>query len=374
MVPITETNASRLTVDVDAVIANYRMIADRLGPASSAAAVVKADAYGLGLTRIAGALWRSGCREYFVARLDEGVALRSLVPEATIHVFDGVAPGTAGEFARHGLIPVINSLPQLARWRRQAVDAGSALPTVVHVDTGMARLGLDEPEFAELVERPDLLDGLAVTVIASHLASADEAASDQPEQQLERFRQVRKALPMGRASLANSAGVFRHPDFHFDLARPGYALYGGHPQPDSGPNPMRPVVAVEAPVLQVRHARAGDTVGYGASRRLKQSALLATVGVGYADGFLRSASDRGAVAIGEHLAPILGRVSMDLITVDVTDLPAGAVDEGTWVEVIGPHRPIDDVAADAGTIGYEMLTSLGARYRRRYVGSSLDEA
>ncbi len=372
MATTIETSAARLTIDVDAIVANHRLVSQHVGPSVTASAVVKADAYGLGLDRIAGALWRSGCRDYFVARVDEAVALRTWLPEATIHVFDGVASGTAAEIAGQRLIPVINSLPQLARWRRQASVAGSALPTVVHVDTGMSRLGLDEAEFAGLVERPDLLDGLTVTMVASHLASADEAASGQAERQLKRFRQVRTLLPVGRASLANSAGVFRHRDFHFDQVRPGYALYGGHPQPDRGPNPMHPVVTLEAPVLQVRRAAVGDTVGYGASHRIERPSLLATVAVGYADGFLRSASGRGAVVIEGRLAPIVGRVSMDVITVDVTDHPDGAVSEGTWVEVIGRHRPIDDVAADAQTIGYEILTALGARYRRRYVGSSLD--
>ncbi|MDH3300584.1 MAG: alanine racemase [Acidimicrobiia bacterium] len=370
---MTESSTAKLTIDVDAVVANHRLIADRVGPNATAAAVVKADAYGLGVARIARRLWRSGCREFFVARLDEGLALREQLSEATIHVFDGVTPGSAAEFARSDLVPVINSLPQLERWRSEAKRLGDTLPTVIHVDTGMLRLGLDNGEFTRLVERPELLDGLTVTTVASHVASADEADSEQPEQQLERFTWVRKGLPMGRASLANSAGVFRHADYHFDLVRPGYALYGGHPQPDTGPNPMQPVVTLDAPVLQLRRGEAGETVGYGASHTLDRPSLLATIGIGYADGFLRAGSGRGAVAIGEHLAPILGRISMDLITVDVTDLPADSVGEGAWVEVIGPHRPIDDVAADAGTIGYEILTALGGRYRRRYVDSSLDE-
>lgn len=373
-IPTTASQTATLTIDVDAIVANHGLIAERVGPGATAAAVVKADAYGLGLARIAGPLWRSGCREYFVARLDEGIVLREWLQEATIHVFDGVTSGTAREFAEYGLIPVVNSLPQIERWQAEARRLGQALPTVIHVDTGMLRLGLDDDEFTTLLDRPDLLNGLDVTIVASHLASADEAVSEQPEHQLRRFALLRKALPMGRASLANSAGVFRHADFHFDLVRPGYALYGGHPQPETGPNPMRPVVTLGAPVLQLRRGERGETVGYGASHRLERPSLLATVAIGYADGFLRSGSGRGAVAIGGHRAPIVGRISMDLITVDVTDLPRGLVTEGTRVEVIGRHRPIDEVAADAGTIGYEILTSLGARYRRHYAGSSLDES
>ncbi len=358
---------ARLTVDVAAVVANHRVIADRLATAT-AAAVVKADAYGLGVEQISESLWHSGCRHFFVARLAEGIQLRSLLPEATIYVFDGVFPGSAPDYANDRLVPVINSLDQLERWRTEAIRRDRALPTVIHIDTGMLRLGLDHTEYATLVERPDLVNGLDIRLVASHLASADEAASEQPEQQLERFRGIRKGLPVGRASLANSAGVFRHADYHFDLVRPGYALYGGHPQPDRGANPMHPVVTVDAPVLQVRSGEAGETVGYGASHRLDRRRRLATIGIGYADGFLRSGSNRGRLHLGGTMVPIVGRISMDLTTVDVTEIPANAVEEGGWVEVIGPHRPIDEVAGDAGTIGYEVLTSLGRRYRRRYVG------
>jgi len=371
--PTPGNQPATLTIDVDAIAANYRSVTERMG-AGATAAVVKADAYGLGVAHVAGPLWAAGCREYFVARPAEGVALRELLPAATIYVFDGVTPGSAPEFVHHGLVPVINSLTQLERWRDQARSLGRSLPTALHVDTGMLRLGLDDGEFATLIDRGDLLDGLTIDVVASHLASADEAGSDQPERQLERFRGLRQMLPVGRASLANSSGVFRHKAFHFDLARPGYALYGGHPQPDSGPNPMLPVVTLEAPVIQLRPGRPGETVGYGASVCLERPSLLATVAVGYADGFLRSGSGRSHVAVNGHPAPIVGRISMDLITIDVTDLPADAVTEGTPVEVIGPHRTIDEVASDAGTIGYEVLTSLGGRYRRRYLGSSSDDA
>ena len=368
---MTPTSTARLTVDVDAIVANYALVAERMAP-GEAAAVVKADAYGLGLDVIAGPLWRSGCRRFFVARVGEGVDLRRRLPDATIHVFDGVTGGSKADFVEHRLVPVVNSLPQLERWRTEAHRIGNALPTVVHVDTGMLRLGMDDAELAELTARPELLDGLTITGVASHLASADEAASEQPERQLERFRAVRRALPMGWASLANSAGIFRHTDFHFDLARPGYALYGGHPRPDTGLNPMRPVVTLEAPILQVRRGDVGETVGYGATHRLDRPSRLATIAVGYADGFLRAGSDRGAVVVAGHRAPIVGRISMDLTTVDVTDLPPDHVREGTYVEVIGPGRPIDEVAADAGTIGYEILTSLGSRYRRNHVGECLD--
>ena len=369
MRPPTTTPAATLTIDVDAVVANHRIVADRVAP-STTAAVVKADAYGLGLQHLAAPLRRSGCREFFVARLEEGIELRDLLDDAVIHVFDGVTPGSAPDLVRHDLVPVVNSLAQLERWRTEATRLDRALPTVLHVDTGMLRLGIDDGELATLVDRPDLLDGLNVTTVASHLASADEAAGDQSERQLQRFRTARKLLPMGRASLANSAGVFRHPDFHFDLARPGYALYGGHPQPDRGPNPMRPVVTLEAPVLQVRPGVPGETVGYGATHVVDRPSLLATIGLGYADGFLRSGSGRGRLVIAGRDVPIVGRISMDLTTIDVTDLPDGAVREGDRVEVIGATRTIDDVAADAGTIGYEVLTSLGRRYRRRYRGSA----
>ncbi len=356
-----------LIVDLANLVANYRRIRAELSTRSEAAAVVKADCFGLGLGPVVEALSGAGCRTFFVARLDEALAVRALVPEARVVVFDGVLPGQEADLVAHDIVPVVNTLGQLDRWQRWVERQRQPLATALHVDTGMTRLGLDRDEWSRLSTDPHLLEGLRLELVLSHLASADEADTEQNELQLKRFLAVRRSLPDVPASLANSAGVFLGPDYHFDLVRPGFALYGGHPQPERlVANPMLPVVTLEAPIVQIRRAEPGDTVGYGASHRVDRASVIATVGLGYADGFLRSASNRSSVVIAGASAPIVGRVSMDLITVDVTDLEPSTLYEGAPVEVIGPSRTVDAVAADAGTIGYEVLTSLGHRFARRY--------
>jgi len=358
-----------LTIDLSALESNYRLL-QTVAAGSEVAGVVKADGYGLGWRPVVETLWRVGCRRFFVARVDEGIVVRSLLPDAIVHVFDGVVPGTEQDLRDHRLVPVINTVEQLRRWQRVSLRSGSNVPlaTALHVDTGMLRFGITPTDAKQLVGEPGRLEGLDLQLILSHLASADERSSDQAERQLKRFREVRAALPMGQASLANSAGLYRSPAFHLDVVRPGYAMFGGNPQPElNNPNPMTPVVSLHAPVLQIRQAEPGETVGYGATHTVERQARLATIGIGYADGFLRSGSNRGWVALDGQPVPIVGRVSMDLVTIDITDFE-GDVGEGTMVEVIGPNRTLDDVAGDAGTIGYEILTSLGRRYRRRYLG------
>jgi len=359
--------AARLIIDVGAVVANYNRLKTEVARSSAeVSAVVKADCYGLGASAIVPHLRNAGCPAFFVARIDEGSVVRSLAPGADIYVLDGVAPGSEPELTASDLIPVINSLGQLERWRDEARRRQHRLRAGLHIDTGMLRLGLSGPEFQMLAEKPERLDGLDVRLVMSHLASAEEAASDQSEQQLEEFCSVRRRLTIGLASLANSSGIFRGPAYHFDLVRPGYALYGGNPWPAGESNPMSPVVSLEAPILETRWAEPGKTTGYGATYRFEARSRLATIGIGYADGFLRSASNRGTVLVAGQPAPIVGRVSMDLVTIDVTGIREDALAEGSYVEVIGPGRTVDDVAADAGTIGYEVLTALSNRYHRSY--------
>ena len=358
-----------LTIDLGALESNYRVL-QTVARESEVAAVVKADGYGIGWKPVIETLWDAGCHRFFVARVDEGIGLRSLLPNAIVYVFDGAVPGTENDLREHRLVPVINTIEQLRRWQQISVRSGSNSPlaTALHVDTGMLRFGITPGEAKQLAAEPAHLEGLDVQLVLSHLASADEPSSDQAERQLKLFREVRSALPIGLASLANSAGLYRDPAFHFDVVRPGYAMFGGNPQPElDNPNPMAPVVSLAAPVLQVRQAEPGDTVGYGATHTFDRPARLATIGIGYADGFLRSGSNRGWVGLDGQRLPVVGRVSMDLVTIDITGF-SGEIGEGTMVEVIGPNRTIDDVATDAGTIGYEILTSLGRRYRRRYVG------
>lgn len=357
-----------LTVDLDALQANFRKISDTLTGGAKASAVVKADAYGTGLGPASKALWAAGARDFFVAHPSEGVALRGHLPDAKIHVLNGAHAGAEEAFLEHALIPALNCLGDVERWRTFSARVGKALPAVLHIDTGMCRLGLDKREYARVVSDPSLLEGVSIETVMSHLASADED-SPQNAQQLALFQDARRNVTMGRASFANSSGVFLGSDFHFDLARPGMALYGANPTPAS-PNPMAQVIRLQAKILQVRDVDSPETVGYGATHRIAGPSRIATLPVGYADGYLRSLSNRAKAFIGEFETPIVGRVSMDLITIDVTEVPEAQCRPGTPVNLIGAGHTVDDLAVEAGTIPYEILTSLGRRYHRVYSGGA----
>lgn len=345
-----------LLVDLAAVRANFRLLRDRAGV--EAAAVVKADAYGLGADRVAPALRAEGCRRFFVATPDEGARLREAVPDAEAFVLAGAAGGGAD-----GAVPVLNHEADAARHAEACRRAGRPLPCAVHVDTGMNRLGLDARAWAALAARDGGPAALGARLLISHLACAEEPDRPENGRQLRRFRAAREAAPGIPASLANSSGIFLGPDYRFDLVRPGAALYGINPLPGR-PNPMRCAATLYARVEQVRSVDRGGAVGYGAAYRASALRRIAALSVGYADGFLRSLGGRGGVAIAGRRAPVAGRVSMDLVTVDVTGIPPGAVEEGTPVEVFGPNAPLDDLAADAGTIGYELLAGIGRRVPR----------
>lgn len=352
-----------LTIDLGAVVANWRRLRDRVAPAACAA-VVKADAYGLGAARVAPVLAAAGCRHFFVAQIDEALALRPLLPiTAEIAVLGGLLPGTEPLFRAHRLIPVLNHLGEIARWQAFAGTRDRALPALIHLDTGMNRLGLGPGEVDILAASPGRLKGIDVRYWMSHLACADEAGHPMTPAQRDRFGAARARLPAAGACLANSSGIFRGAEYHGDLVRPGCALYGVNPTPEAD-NPMLPTVRLHGRVLQVRAVDSPQTVGYGATHRMDGRGRIATIAVGYADGYLRSLSARGHVFLDGMAAPVVGRVSMDLITADVTGLPEAAVRPGMLAELIGPHRPVDDVAREAGTIGYEILTGLGPRYHR----------
>lgn len=355
-----------LTIDLDAVAENYRRLRSRLAGAACGAAV-KADAYGLGAEHVGPALARAGCRDFFVAHLDEGIALRWRLPDAAIHVLNGVFPGEEAEFAAHRLIPVLNSLPQLDRWAQWGRKHG-ARPAALHVDTGMSRLGLEAPDLDLVANEPGRLNGIELCLVLSHLACAEEPDNPMNAAQRAAFEEARRRLPAVQASLANSSGIFLGPDYQFDLARPGAALYGVNPTPGRS-NPMLSVVRLEGRIIQVRDIDRPRTVGYGAAHPIRRRSKIATVAIGYADGYLRSLSGRGMCRLAGLEVPIVGRVSMDLITVDVTDVPVNQAIEGAVVEAIGPEHTVDAVAEMAGTNGYEILTSLGPRYRRRYIGA-----
>ena len=362
--------SAALTIDLQAIAENYRRLGEafRGGPL---AAVVKADAYGLGAARVAPVLVQQGARTVFVAQVEEALALRPLLddchPAVALYVLNGVIPGTESDLADNNILPVLNSLGEIDLWRTEAARRETALPAAIQVDSGMNRLGLPGDELAVLREEPDRLDGIVPTCIMSHLACADEPDHPLNAEQLAVFRAAREYLPPAPASLCNSSGIFLGPDYHFDLARPGAAVYGVNPTPGR-PSPVLPVVRLRARILQVRAIDAPQSVGYGASHRATGPAQIATVAVGYADGYLRSISGRGSAWVDGQEVPVVGRISMDLLALDVTGIAPEAVRPGQLVDLLGPGHGVDDLAREAGTIGYEILTSLGSRYFRSYLG------
>ena len=357
--PVEILSATRLTVRLGAIRRNYERLQAQTNAIVGAA--VKANAYGLGVGPVVRTLSRAGCRHFFVAHLAEAIEVRSQIDTGSIYVFNGVMPNTESELAEGNFVPLIVSLEQLASWQRTAASLRRKLPTGLHFDTGMGRTGIVEDEAKKLSTDSPLLDGLDIVHVMSHLACADDRSSPQPERQLGIFNQLRSAFGMGSASLANSAGVYRGPQFHFDMVRPGISIYGGAPLAGQT-NPMEQTVVLEAPILQVKDARPGQLVGYGATYEVPRPSRHLTVACGYADGYLRSGSNRGVVSIGGRLCPIVGRISMDLTIVDATEANEADLYLGGPVEIIGDSRPIDDVAADAGTIANELLTLLGRRY------------
>ncbi|WP_010507476.1 alanine racemase [Komagataeibacter europaeus] len=356
-----------LKIDLDAIAANYRLLNARTGN-SLCAAVVKADAYGLGAHRVAPVLEQAGANTFFVAHLEEGIRLRQHVaPTARIFVLHGPMPGTQAEFTRHDLLPVLNSMEQVAGWRAHAGQTGNPLPAALQVDTGMSRFGLSDGDVTALAASPDLLDGIDTQLVMSHLACADTPANPTNAMQRDRLRAMAARLPAAPLALSASSGIFLGPDYHFDLVRPGAALYGLAPN-DDAPNPLRPTVRLGARIVQRRTINAGDGVGYGLTWRATGPRRIATLGIGYADGFLRRGADGGGCAwLEDYRLPILGRISMDSTTIDVTDVPEGVLAQATHVDMIGPRRSVDDVARSAGTIGYEVLTALGSRFHRAYL-------
>ncbi len=364
-----EPSGGVLTIDCGTVAANYRQLQAQLGKARCGA-VVKADAYGLGMARIAPALARAGCEDFFVALIDEGVALRALLPQARIYVFNGADDANAVALLEHGLIPVLNDAGQIAAYARAAGATGTSAPALLNIDTGMARLGLGPGDIEALAAAPERLDGIDVVYVMSHLACADEPDNPLNRDQVGAFARARERLEAvcdAPATLANSAAIFLGPEYHFDLARPGAALYGLAPH-TGRPNPMAQVVQLQGKILQVRDVDSPMTVGYGATHRVRSKGRIATVAVGYADGYGHGLSNRGSAYIGDIRVPVVGRVSMDLITLDVSDVPMDRAAPGAFVELIGVHLTVDAVAEAAGTIGYEVLTGLGHGLHRVYVG------
>ncbi|MDB5507217.1 MAG: alr [Devosia sp.] len=360
----------RLTVDLGALARNWRAL-DKVSAGALTGAVIKADAYGTGLVPAALALSAAGAMFFFVATPDEGVALRGALPKAHIFVLDGLYPGAAELYVRERLMPAIASLEMLEEWLAHCVKHGQAFPAAFHFDTGMNRLGFrhnDVPVVRQLSEQL----GFQPQMVMSHLACADSPAHEKNRTQLALFQAVVQQFPNIPASFANSAGLMTGREYHFQMVRPGIALFGGRAV-NGRKNPMSPVVTLEAPILQVKEAKTGESVGYGASYTIDRDSRLAVIGLGYADGFLRSISGTniragGRALVRGQLVPIAGRVSMDLIVLDVTELGDNLPVPGEMVELLGPNVSVDDQADAAGTIGYELLTALKGRYNRTYVG------
>jgi alanine racemase len=364
------SSPGRLTIDLGALGENWRRLAKLAAP-GSCAAVVKADAYGLGLDRAAPALWEAGARVLFVAQLREGVAARRLLPdEAEIYVLNGLEAGAdPAEYALHRLKPTIGSTEELARWAAFAARRERSLPFALHLDTGMSRLGFES--LAALRGAARRSGATGADLIMSHFVSSEIGDDPVNARQIAAFAAARAAFPHLKASLANSSGMFLPERPIYDLARPGYALYGGNPTPGR-PNPMRAVVTLKVTIQQTRWIEEGETCGYNAQWTAKRRSRLATLLAGYADGLPRGAgaseARKGAeVVIAGRRCPLVGRVSMDLTVADVTDLPEGAVKAGDEAELFGAAADLDDFAARSGTIGYSVLTGLGRRYARDYV-------
>ncbi len=356
--PLQSAPGGRLTIDLAALAANWRTLAAISGPAETAAAV-KADAYGLCVDVAVPTLLAAGCRTFFVALAAEGVRVRALAPAADIYVLGGYTGQTAPLYRAHRLRPVLGSPGEITDW----LADGAGEPPALHIDSGINRLGLSLDEAQALAANPALVAALAPALVMSHFACADTPDHPLNAVQIARFAALRALFPGVPASLANSAGLAAFPESRHDLTRPGIALYGSDPL--GGRIPVRPVVTLEARIIQVRDVAPGESVGYGAGFIAARPSRIAIVSVGYADGYPRILGVNGAfAAIEGRRIPLAGRVSMDLTALDVTDIPPSVATRGAYVELIGPTIPLDEIAARASTIPYEILTALGPRYER----------
>ncbi|MCB1516874.1 MAG: alanine racemase [Hyphomicrobiaceae bacterium] len=359
----------RLRIDLGAIQRNWKGL-DTVSKTALTGAVVKADAYGTGLVPVSAALWQAGARFYFVANADEGIALRETLPDAHIFILNGLAPGAATFYAENRLMPVLNSLGELDHWLKLCIEAEEALPAAFQFDTGMNRLGFRLQEVS-IVRSMMEQSGYLPQMVMSHMACADQPNHEKNRTQRALFQSLLAQFPDIPASLANSAATLSGRDNHFQIVRPGIALFGGRAV-QGRPNPMAPAVTVEMPVMQVHEARTGETVGYGATYTLNRDSRLAVVACGYADGYIRTLSSSNGkpgahMWFGGRQLPVLGRISMDLTVIDVTDLGQNVPLPGQFVEVFGPNSSIDDAAESGSTISYELLTSLNGRYSRVYV-------
>ncbi len=365
------TTAPRLTIDLAALAANWEFLNGKSADAETAA-VVKANAYGLGIEHAVPVISDAGCKTFFTAMVEEGVRVRKAVPDARVFILNGIFKDTITTAVDHDLSPVLSTYEQILMW--SAMSGGK--PCAIHVDTGMNRLGLDLVETQELANDKTLMKKLGATHLMSHFACGDDPSHDLNSVQRTRFEDIAGHFKGLDLSLANSAAILSNPASHYSLTRPGIAMYGGEAVNDV-PNPMKPVVKSETRILQIRDVKRGDAVGYGAAYIVARDSKVAICSSGYADGYQRSASGLGVPLrnvvsaggsgqLGDHKVPLIGRVSMDLTAFDLTDVPEGERKQGNWIQLFGPNILLDDAARACGTIGYELLTGLGSRYQRDY--------
>lgn len=373
------THSGVLTINLKALADNYRFLQDKIGQNCAVAGVMKANAYSLGLQQVVETLQKQQCPQYFVATLDEALQFRAFDKTSPLAVLGGLFTGEENAYTAHNLIPVLNSPTDIDNWNKWGQDNNKKLPAFIHFDTGMNRLGLSTQEFRKLQDNKNAFAGIDVTMIMSHFVAADDWAQTKYKEltiaQADLFSNIAvratNIWPNVKKSLANSPGVFRNNHYHYDMVRPGFALYGGNPTPEK-PNPMRAVVSLNTRILQIREPRKNETIGYGASYKFKKDTRTATIALGYADGFLRSNSSnnnkpKSFMYYNNIACPVIGRVSMDLVTIDIGHIKENPPQQGDSVEILGKNQSIDDLAKAAGTIGYEILTSLGHRYKRAYV-------
>ncbi|MBR7158609.1 MAG: alanine racemase [Alphaproteobacteria bacterium] len=368
-----------LDIDLGAVVSNWRNLSSLLPSSGKCAAVVKSNAYGLGASQISSALSRGGCRDFFVAYLSEGIEIRRAVgANARIFVLHGTFPDTEKDFTAYNLIPVLNTFEQIDRWIAYTASAGHRFPAALNFDTGMSRFALSAKEQDTLFSAAEeKLKNLDVVLLMSHLVNADNPKDEKNQTQLAWFKNIvaKASAILGytpELSLSATAGIFLGKDYLFDLCRPGLGLYGLYPHSGCEKTvSLQPALSLKAKILQIQSAHAGQSVGYGASYSFTKDGRIATVGIGYADGFLRNLGNRGYGCIAGKKVPIIGRISMDLTTFDVTDIPESELFVGQMIEIIGPNNSLDTLASSAETISYELLCNLGGRYCRQYVNEVL---
>ncbi|MDG1272991.1 MAG: alanine racemase [Alphaproteobacteria bacterium] len=365
-----DTANSFLEINIDLIVDNYRLLKKELRGAECAA-TLKADAYGIGSAQVAKALVKTGCRTFFVATIDEGIELRAHLPseKVNIAVLGGLLARCEYVFEENNLIPVLNNLEQLRQWKTFNVGKDRKSPSMVHIDTGMNRLGLTSKEFEYVIDNPFELEGVEAKLLLSHLACADQPGHEMNQKQLYIFMNARNKMSNMRFSLSNSGGIFLGQTYHFDMARPGIALYGSHPDSTIF-NPLNQVIKLYGRVLQIRDAKTGSTVGYSASHLLKKKTLVATVGLGYADGYIRSLGGNSYAFFKGAKLPIIGPISMDYITVDISNIKTDMIKIGDLIEFIGDNFTLDDIAKVANTVPHEILSNLGKRHQRSYFTSN----